>query len=213
MDLNKPTVLKQLLEVHDLTVETREEWCAPNGRLPAVRTVWTEAEDGGAGRLDVEIVLDDERRVIERFAGLGATPDERQKDALRSLLASAFPAMVAAYWGQVDTDQITVERWDIGGINWQVFIGGFSKRAGQGVDVVVPKLYLEQIATAIRGGELTSDSHWIRTFFCNMNTDNQIYEALLDNTQWIEGERALKGLAWPKAEGFYSVRNFVVFKR
>jgi len=214
LDLNRPDVLKRLLEAHDLVVETREEWCVPNGELPAIRTVWVASESARAGRLDVEIVLADERRVIECFAGMGETPEQQQKDAFKNFLVSSFHVLLAAFWQRVDTDQIEVQRFTQEGEEWAAYIGGFSQRRSQGVDIKLPESYLDKIIAAVRSKPFEHDVHWCRTFFChisdNKGVQERIHEALLDNAHWAEGEAMMKALDWGAVDGYYSIRNFLV---
>lgn len=213
LNLNSPVVLKGLLEAHNLAVETREDWCVPNGVLPAIRTVWVAGETAGTGRLDVEVVLSDERRLTECFAGIGKSPEEQQQDALQNFIMSSFHVLLAALWGRVDAEQVNVATWTIDGTPWTAYIGGFSRRLSVGIDIELPDGYLEQITQAIQQAPLEHDSHWCRTFFCNIGSQKRIHEALLDNEQWATGEEMMKNVAWPVSEGFYSVRNFLVLTR
>ena len=213
LDLNTPEVLKGLLEAHNLEVETREDWCVPDGVLPAIRTVWVAGETAGTGRLDVEVVLTDERRLTECFAGIGTSPEEQQKDALQNFLMSSFHVLLAAFWGRVDTDQVDVRKWVIDGTPWTAYVGGFSKRLSVGIDVDLPERYFEQITGAIQQAPLDSSAHWCRTFFCNIGSKKRIHEALLDNERWAEGEEMMKAVEWANSDGFYSVRNFLVLSR
>lgn len=216
LDLNTPDVLKKLLESHNLEVETREEWCVPNGELPAIRTVWVAGETANTGRLDVEVVLTDERRLVECFAGMGESTDEQQKDALQNFLMSSLHVLLAAFWGrdQADqVDQVERQRFTVDGQTWCAYIGGFSTRRSVGVDVAIPDGYLHQILTAIERAPLTHEAHWCRTFFCNIGTQKRIHEALLDNQQWADGESMMAAAEWPVADGFYSVRNFLVLRK
>lgn len=213
MNLNAPDVILQLLEGHNISCDTHESWCVPNGELPAIRTVWTDGDNGGAGRLDVEVLLADERRILECFAGLGSSPDECQKDALQNFLQSSFHVLLSAIWGNVDSEQVDVETWTINDVEWNAHIGGFTNRASTGVNVVIPESYFEQIVDAIRKYQLNGDTHWFRTYFCNIGSGERIHEALADNSPWIEGEEMMKKIDWASSEGFYSIRNFIVLKR
>jgi len=213
LDLNKPEVLKKLLESHSLNVETREEWCVPNGELPAIRTVWVAGETPNTGRLDVEVVLTDERRLVECFAGMGETIEQQQKDALQNFLVSSFHVLLAAFWGRVEADQVEVRRLTVEGKDWAAYVGGFSQRRSVGVEAALPESYLAKIIDSLSTMPLTHDVHWCRTFFCNIGSQKRIHEALLDNNQWTEGEVMMQSLDWGGSEGFYSIRNFLVLRQ
>lgn len=210
MDLSKPEVLKKLLESHNLDVETREEWCVPNGELPAIRTVWVPGETANTGRLDVEVVLRDERRLVECFAGMGDTTELQQKDALQNFLVSSFHVLLAAFWGRAEVQDIEVQSLTIEGKQWVAYVGGFSQRRSVGVETELPQGYLEKIIDAISAMALSHRIHWCRTFFCNIGNQKRIHEALLDNEPWAEGEAMMQAVDWSTTDGFYSIRNFLV---
>ena len=44
--------------------------------------------------------------------------------------------------------------------------------------------------------------------------DDLVYECLMLNHPWSEGEEVLRaGVKWPECEGYMSARQFVVFRR
>lgn len=201
------------MEGHDIQCETHNGWCVPNGELPAIRTVWIDGENGGGGRLDVEVLLPDERRVLECFAGLGNSSEECQKDALQNFLLSSFHVLLSANWCREVSEQVDIESWRINGDQWKAHIGGFSNRASAGVEVVIPDEYFDQIVSAIHKCPLDADTHWFRTYFCNIGRSERVYEALIDNEAWVAGESMMKGVMWGESDGFYSIRNFIMLKR
>ncbi len=62
--------LAALFESHRIDCVVHGEWVAPAGRLPAIRATWYAGEK--TGRLDVDVLLEDERQLQEAFAGIGS---------------------------------------------------------------------------------------------------------------------------------------------
>ena len=104
--------------------------------------------------------------------------------------------LLSANWGYEALDQVDVETWDINGDQWKAYIGGFSNRASDGVEVLIPDGYFDQIVSAIRECSLDADTHWFRTYFCNIGSSDRIHEALIDNEAWAAGERVMQGVKW-----------------
>ena len=213
IDLNASDLLCELFEGHKVPCTTQNSWVAPNGELPAIRTVWTEHEQDCTGRLDVETVLSDKRAIVESFAGLGDSSEARQTDAFQNFLASSYHVLLAALWGVLDADQVDVSTWMIGDKEYQVYSGGFCTRASAELNMDIPGNYFNLLEDAIRNSEPTLDFHWYRTYICNLSETQRVYEALADNKAWKAGVDMLKKTAWVDSPEFYSVRNFVILGR
>lgn len=78
--------LAALFESHRIECVVHGEWVAPAGRLPAIRATWYAGEK--TGRLDVDVLLEDERQLQEAFAGIGSGEDGLQ-DALRNFASNS----------------------------------------------------------------------------------------------------------------------------
>lgn len=204
-------VFIRLFEAHDIPCTVEDSWVFPYSQLPAIRGIWHPPLKAGAGRLDVEVLLADGRTLIEHFAGLGEG-NNAIMDGVQNFVLGSFPVLMASLYGKNDPEQVTTARWFLGEADWIVYMGNFSRRASNGLDVPVPKPAFAAIQAAIVSTQLSSDLHWFRTFYCQISSQ-QIFEALMDNEPWQQGKAALKNIPWEQRKGYYSVRNFLVLSK
>ena len=199
--------LAQCLAAHGLDGSTHNDWVVPNGELPAIRGTWFPRETGG--RLDIEILLKDERMMVECFAGLG-NGGAGLVNGFTNFTANSLHPMLAAIWGVENEEQVTTESWQVGGKNYTAYLGGLGQRTSQGYTPKLPPNLFDSIEALIKSTSMEHRIHWIRHFFCNISPEQQVYESLLDNDVWEAGEENLKELDWHKPETFYSVRHFMI---
>jgi hypothetical protein len=200
-------MVRSLLESHGLELTAHEDWLLPNGRLPAIRPLWFEEPDS-AGRLDVQVLLDDERLAVESFAGVGTGP-EALHDAIANLTINSLHVFLSALWGISLPEQVTVEDWEFSGVRRLVHIGNFGRHKFAGPDVPVPVELFPAIERALRSESLSPAHHWFRTYACHLPSQPFTLEALFDNQEWSAGAAALATVPWPESAQFYSVRNFI----
>ncbi len=201
------TYLLQLFERHDVELGADEDgWLVTDDDFPAIRAGWHEGAAGEPGRLDIDIVLSEERRIEESFAGVGGG-EAGCRDALTTFEQNAFHALLAACWYITDDRRMQIAAWDIGVRTWDVFIGPFSIRGATAVEM--PLDALASIEAALKREALTAELHWLRLVHSHARDGNSRCEALLDNELWTAGTLALNAVAWPQA-GDYSARCFVL---
>ncbi|HBO3045649.1 TPA: hypothetical protein L4Q92_004496 [Pseudomonas aeruginosa] len=200
--------LAALFESHRIDCVVHGEWVAPNGRLPAIRATWYAGEK--TGRLDVDVLLEDERQLQEAFAGIGSGEDGLQ-EALRNFASNSFHVLLSALWGQAEEDQVMVETWEIGERRFEVHIGNLGLRGAEGKAPPLPAGLFPSIERAIRAEPLDARLHWFRHFFCAFGNQRTV-EALFDNQPWEAGMQNLAALDWQDSQGYYSVRNFLMLK-
>lgn len=198
------TRLLRLFERHEVELEPDEDWLLTDGDFPAVRAIWQDGMAGGPGRLDVDLVLDEERQLELSYAGAGVDPC---KDALDRFTRSDLPVLLAACWYVTDDRRLDLAQWEIGLRQWDAFIGRFVM---EGADVTVPATALPALADALKNESLAPRMHWIRLFLRREADGSISSELLLDNEPWPSGDRALAALAWPEGGEAYSVRCLIV---
>lgn len=198
----------QLLSGHGIPLHEEGEWVIPYGELPALRATWHAGEN--SGRLDVEVLLPDNRVIDECFAGMGK---EREgiNDALQNFSMSSFYVLLAAFWKINDSEQVTTQEWIVSGKPYTAYIGHFGTRGSVEANVSIPEGLLDSIKSAVMNEESLLGTQWFRTFFCNVAEEFSV-EALANNEPWQSGVTAIKNLAWEKSAGYYSVRNFIVLR-
>ena len=197
--------LVRLFERHDVELELDEEWLVTDGDFPAVRASWHEGAEGAPGRLDVDVVISEERHIEESFAGHGRG-DTGARDALNAFERNALYVLLAACWYVTDDRRIQLHSWDLGMRTWDVFVGPL---VFSGDDMTAPEGLLPGLHDALRNESLSGELHWVRLFHRRADDGSVVTEALLDNQPWPGGDRLLGQLTWPSTEKGYSARCFI----
>jgi Family of unknown function (DUF6348) len=202
--------LLRLFERHDVELEADEDgWLVTDDDFPAIRAEWHEGNAGEPGRLDVDVVLSEERRIEESFAGIGSG-DAGCRDALETFEQNVFHLLLAACWYVTDDRKMRITAWDIGVRTWDVFIGPFTLRGVDENTVVIPEEALVAIEAAVKREVLTPELHWLRLVHRHGANGDSRCEALLDNEPWTAGTLALDSVAWPSSEHDYRARCFML---
>jgi hypothetical protein len=195
--------LLRLFERHDVELEPDEDWLLTDGDFPAVRATWQDGTAGAPGRLDVDVVLDEERQLELSYAGAG---DDPCRDALDRFARSDLPVLLAACWYVTDDRRLDLAQWELGLRQWDAFIGRFMV---EGAEVVVPSAVVANVAEALKGESLAPRLHWVRLFLQRGADGTLTTEVLLDNQPWPAGDRALTAPAWPESAQAYRVRSLI----
>jgi len=172
----------------------------------AIRAEWHEGAAGEPGRLDVDVVLDENRRIEESFAGIGGG-EAGCRDAMRTFEQNAFHVLLAACWYVTDDRRMRIATWDIGMRSWDVFIGPFSVRGADAASMPVEAL--ASIEAALKREALSPELHWLRLVHSHAAAGDSRCEALLDNELWTAGTLALTAVPWPHGAD-YSARCFML---
>jgi hypothetical protein len=208
--------LEELLQAHGLETAVYKGWVVVGGQLPGIAASLVnqrEYDNGYSVQLDIQAAVAREVIIVESFAGMGDSEQAAILDAVENLCHSSLHVFLAALWDQVDDQQVTVERWEIGDARWRVFIGNYVIRTSEGLQVAIPEDAFPTTERLIRGLPLEGDLHWIRTFFSNVTLEDTVIEVLHNNEVWEAAQDAISRLEWPRTDKFYSVRNFLIMRR
>jgi hypothetical protein len=204
------TYLLRLFERHDLELDPDEDgWLLTDGEFPAVRAQWHEGSAGEPGRLDVDVVLSEERTIEESFAGTGAGA-AGCRDALHAFEQTAFHLLLAACWYVTDDRKMRITAWDIGVRTWDVFIGPFVVRGANESTPAMPADALIAIEAALKREALTPQLHWLSLAHRQAADGSGRCEALLDNEPWTTGTLALDSVPWSRSTDEYTARCFML---
>ena len=198
------TALRGLFERHEVELDADEEWLVTDNDFPAIRASWHEGESDQPGRLDVDVVLSEERRIEQSFAGHGSG-EAGWRDALERFAHSDLPVLLAACWYVTDDRTLDLGAWEIGVRGWDAFLGRF---VVEGAAIAVPAEAAAPIAKALQNETFAAQPHWVRLLLRRAPDGELAVECLLDNEPWPAGDRALQSIAWPASAQPYSVRAF-----
>lgn len=202
--------LLRLFERHEVDLQPDEEgWLVTDDDFPAIRAQWHEGKTGEHGRLDIDVVLAEDRRIEESFAGIGGA-EAGCLDALKTFEQNAFHVLLAACWYVTDDRRMRIAGWDIGVRSWDLFIGPFNVRGANAESVSMPAEALDAIEAALKREAPTPELHWLRLVHSHTAEGASRSEALFDNEPWTAGTLALASVAWPRNGGDYSARCFVM---
>ncbi|MGY3233082.1 hypothetical protein ACVWWJ_004566 [Luteibacter sp. HA06] len=209
MDRLIQNTLIDLFAEHGVELEPDEDWLLTEGDdYPALRGIWHEGKDGGMGRLDIDIVLDEERTIEESFGGIG-TGKAGCRDALDSFARNDFYVMLAACWHLASEEKLATHELTAGVHRFKAYIGDFTLRGEKDAPMEIPEDGLSALEAAISTAPLTNDVHWIRVFYGNVGDGKTQVEVLLDNEPWAAGHKAIASVEWPQLDRYYSLRNFI----
>ena len=152
--------LLRLFERHGVELELDEEWLMTDGDFPAVRGSWQEGGEGAPGRLDVDVVISEERHIEESFAGHGQG-EAGVRDAVKAFERDVLHVLLAACWYVTDDRRIQLQSWELGLRSWDVFA---SPLALSRDDVSAPEGLLPSLHDALKNESLSAQLHWVRLF-------------------------------------------------
>ncbi|NRD43611.1 DUF6348 family protein [Corallococcus exiguus] len=205
--------LEEILRAHDLPIQEEGEWLRVSPRGPRLQATFTDTrtEPGlCTRRLDVCLEPWTGRWVVESVAGVGKTEEEALNDALMNFARASLHVLLAAFVRPPD-DHVTVETWQVGGIDRRVILGNIITRGDSpGPQLVEP--WLNAFESALRSLPLASGTHWVRVYYAQREEKRMALEVLLDNEPWQELADLLETAPWPAAPGFLSRRLFLVLQ-
>jgi hypothetical protein len=211
MDRTIQEFLLQLFARHGVELEVYEEWLIADGDFPAIRGFWYDGEGAEPGRLDIDVVLDEERRIEESFVGVGRG-EVGCRDALEHFARHDFHVLLAACWQVADDRQLSLQTLDIGGRSWDAYVGKLALRGIEALPESLNSRLLDALEDTLGAFRLAPEMHWIRLFYANDGGGQIRVEMLLDNEPWPKGGKAVTALAWPTGEVPYGVRGFIALE-
>lgn len=201
--------LLQLLQQHGIDGSINQDWIVTGAQQPPIRATWYPYPQNGC--LDVEVFLGDGTKLVETVAGFG-TGDAALQDALENFCINVWHVLLAAFWQQIDPEQVTLETWQVQQRTYTAYIGNLGHRSTIKPDPVLPEAFFDAFKQRICQETDLDQYAWFRWFFADYRGDFT-FEALKNNDIWPEGIAALQQLPWQASSGYYSVRNLIVLQQ
>ncbi|MCP4318748.1 MAG: hypothetical protein GY789_22825 [Hyphomicrobiales bacterium] len=204
--------LQELMKAHGVELTHHEGWLFSGDGLPAIRGTWfQQIGNQQTGRLDIQVVLDNDKVIDECFAGVG-DDRERYLDALQNFSLGSLHVLLSALWARPFKDQVLIESWQSAKGNWKAYVGEFVSRCLGPDEIMFPRDLLDIIQNALMKADLDPGVHWLRTFYSNTGNGDPVLEVLLDNEKWEAGMQAVSGASWQPSDYYYSLRNFLILE-
>jgi hypothetical protein len=165
-------------------------------------------------QLDVRLVLEDGRTLIESTAGWGTEVNAAVRLALEQFSSGTFHVLLAALFGCRCEGYADQEERLIGGRLRHVTTGNLTT-AGQVPESAPGQADLRWVASVrefLSTKSLGSGTHWLRIYYCHSQGTALECEVLLDNHPWPELHAEVAALDWPRSDGYYSFRWFQVIQ-
>jgi hypothetical protein len=153
-------------------------------------------------------LLPSERKITEFVAGMGETEEEAIKDALLNFTLTTFHVV---YKGFINADDphMTIDSVVINGVSRDVIAGDLYMRSENKPDLHAMRA---QILGAFKNLPLTPGPHWIKVVYGQINSKPTTVSVTLDNADHPALTEAVKNLNWPRRDGFYMVKQFILVK-
>lgn len=202
-----------LLTAHGLNAQTTNGWTYVDGDFPLLSAYCRPSGSSSANmhQLDFELKLSADRTIVESYAGWGKDENAAIGQGLFKFCSGAFHVFLSAFWNHHEPDQVEIERWTIGGQPWDAYTSALISNMSDGQTAGVPDDYVEILRQAVSVLPLDRRDHWISIYFGLVGGEATI-DGRLDNDPSPELTEAVRSMAWPPAEGFYSQRQFILLR-
>ncbi|MEW5837025.1 MAG: DUF6348 family protein [Pseudomonadota bacterium] len=199
------SALRRLFARHEVELEPDEDgWLLTDGDFPAIRAHWRPDTGTEPGRLDIDVVMADDRCLEDSFAGTDA------REALDVFEQSSFHPLLAACWYVTDDRRMRIASWDIGVRTWDVFVGPLVSRPCAAEPLPMPAEAALALQQAVGQLSLAPQLHWIHLLHRRAGDGPVTREALLDGEPWPVGTAMLAASAWPQLLPDSSARQLVL---
>jgi len=216
--LNKQ--LANILKNHGIEISEDEEFIYAN--LPSAikfktNAAYTEINNVTSSQLDVIVITEDGKKIIESFGDFGTDLEAATERNLLNFNTSSLHTFLTAF-GSCDEkiiDQVTIEEWKINDQVWTAYIGNLIPKASNknSINVSPPTQFFEAIQTSIISQKLDGNLHWFRGYYAQFKDKITTTEFLMDNDDITASCPIFSSLPVMTGVEFYSCRNFIILKR
>lgn len=169
-------------------------------------------DDGGyTVELEFKIRLPGGEEIVEYVAGGGQTEEKATQEALANFTISTFHVVYKAFVNPNDPHQ-AVFNATIDGTTREVLPGDLYLQGTEESQAIDFKPLRPQIAAAIEELPLSAGPHWIKIVYGHNAGEPILVAATLDNHDSQPLTDAIGKLNWPKSDGYYMAKQFIVVK-
>lgn len=169
-------------------------------------------DDGGfVVEMEFTIQLPSKRQITEFVAGAGDTEEQAINDCMLNFTLTTFHVVYGAFINAADPHTI-VKKVEINGQNRDVIMGDLYLRGSADSENIDLSAMRPRLQDALSDSRLTPEAHWIKIVYGQMEGKPITVSATLDNEEHQALTDLVTQLPWPRSEGFYMVKQFIVIK-
>ena len=174
----------------------------------------SEQRDNGDFVTEVEFtvrLLPSQRKITEFVAGIGKTEEHAIADALLNFVLTTFHVVYKGFI-YADDPHLTLTTVAINGAKRDMIAGAMYMRGGHSDKNFLLNTMLPEIQGTLKNVPLSADPHWIKIVFGQIDGKPTTVAVTLDNADHPALTEAVKNLNWPRRDGFYMVKQFILVK-
>ena len=217
IDVNQDLI--NIMSKFNLKFEKMEDYYFSEDTFPGIAGQAFEMENDENGvviQLDVYLLLP-EQQFIESFVGHAPTQEEALASAFEQFEVNVLHVLLMAFWDKAEKIEngVGTDIWEINGHRWQAVIGNYGYRGDEPIENIIDDSdeMFSAIENQIKAMPLEEDIYAIRSVYTNVYGQEQVTEALINNEESPELEKAISSLSWKKIESYYSVRNLIILMK
>lgn len=167
------------------------------------------------GRVVVEtefrVQLPSGRTIVEFIAGIGDSREKAIHDSFVNFVVTTFHVV---YKGFINFEDPHLEstKLTIAGKEREVLLGDIFLRSNSSEQRVDLSRIRPQIEAMLEKSNLSSDVHWIKIVYAQMNNKPMTVSVTIDNAEDQGMTEQMTRLGWPSATAFYMAKQFIVVK-
>jgi hypothetical protein len=217
--LNVNTALTNLLVGHGIEVQEKDEFVYPD--LPIAiklkaQSFYREVNGHISSQLDISIITPDGTTITESFGDFGANLDEALSKNFQNFALNSFHTLLVAFGcdKQEVLGQVDLEKWDIDGKLWNVYVGTITFKAIGSIESnsVQTDHFYYAVEKGILSQNLSNNIHWFRGFYAQHKDKISITEFLVDNNSSTAIDSDLYAIPFIPNIEFCSCRIFVFLR-
>ncbi len=186
------------------------ELCAAHGatRLPLECEIFPRVVKLNQVQLQLDVrARTPHGTICESFAAMGTSLGEAARHAFDRFTRGSAHVLFATFVDPaLGADQVEWEQWD----RFRSCMGALITQSNEPIDTSFYAGFLDALRVLTR--TLPPRSHSIRVYQGRLRDEILASEVLLNNEPWHEAESLLRSAHWPRHDGFYSLRHFMVLE-
>jgi hypothetical protein len=169
------------------------------------------ADGGFVVEVEFTVRLPSGREITEFVAGMGDAEEKAINDALLNFTLTTFHVVYKGFINPADP-HTTMTKVAVGGVDRDVIAGDiFMRGTASGTDVDLNAMRSE-IQGVLKDVPLAPGPHWIKVVYSQNDGKPMTVAVTLDNADHLGMTRAVERLKWPRRDGFYMAKQFIVVK-